>query len=707
MLTINIKKELTQEEFDRLYRRCESACKGIEEHRTLIKTLEETICQIIPAFGIHILVVNSQEGVYHLPTSETTYRFEKGLLAESFRTKQPFILNLVEQSFLYHPQYDNLSHEEIKGILVVPIVDESPTNEVVAMVWASTAKGSLNQYTQQDITYINRFAHLIKHYLLSSERVVSVERPASPTPPTVAVVPESSSLEVYPKEVYQALEAKYQQEQAYFSATVHDIRTPMNGVIGFLELLETMEEDPQKREYIKSALSSGRDMVMLINDILDFSKISSGNMTVEHQPFSPLEEFSDMSKLFFINTQKRGIRFCVFIDPMLPVEITSDYHRIKQVMSNLLSNALKFTPKGGEISLRLEYDAPRDALRVSVRDTGAGIAKDRQEAIFSPYTQEKDSTSREHGGTGLGLSISQQLIVLLGGKLELESVEGEGSEFYFSIPCQSTTGALPIVERQEMEGVRVLLYQGTQTQKPHTMKAVEQYFEAFGMVSTWSHEGISLDREAFDLLVILREDTTHNEEKLQELLDKDFPILIVYDAYISEHNWFVGRVERVYMPLLPKELATKVLTILRSIELEMSLQQQQENRLLKKCKNKLALVVDDNSINRQLMKVMLERYHFGVIVCESGEDALIESNQEYFDLIFMDENMLGLSGVETVQEVRRLERDKGTLIPSVIFGYTGDTGREIKEAFIDAGANDVVTKPITLKRLEEVIITYL
>jgi len=704
--SMKIKKELTQEAFDSLLVECEERCSLLHNREELIVALEETICQIIPAFGIHVLVVNSQEGVYHLPTSETTYRFEKGLLAESFRTKQPFILNLVEQSFLYHPQYDNLSHEEIKGILVVPIVDESPTNEVVAMVWASTAKGSLNQYTKRDIDYMNRFSRVILAHLFGGERPPI---PTQPTPTPTPSFPRVSEREDegYYKRVYEALEAKYKKEQAYFSATVHDIRTPMNGVIGFLELLETMEEDSKKQEYIKSALSSGRDMVMLINDILDFSKISSGNMTVEHQPFSPLEAFSDISKLFFINTQKRGIDFCVFIDPMLPVEITSDYHRIKQVMSNLLSNALKFTPKGGEISLRLEYDASRDALRVSVRDTGAGIAKDRQEAIFSPYTQEKDSTSREYGGTGLGLSISQQLIVLLGGKLELESVEGEGSEFYFSIPCQSTTGALPIVETQEMEGVRVLLHQGRHTQKPHTMKAVEQYFEAFGMVSTWSHEGISLNREAFDLLVILREDATHNEEKLQELLDKDFPILIVYDAYINEHNWFVGRVERLYMPLLPKELATKVLTILRSIELEVSLQQQYEDRLLKKCKNKLALVVDDNSINRQLMKVMLERYHFGVIVCESGEDALIESNREYFDLIFMDENMLGLSGVETVQEVRRLERDKGTLIPSIIFGYTGDTGREIKEAFINAGANDVVTKPITLKRLEEVIINYL
>jgi len=703
--SMKIKKELTQEAFDSLLVECEERCSSLHDREELIVALEETIRKIIPAFVIHILLVDAQTHSYHAPFFQGVRSFEQGLIAESFKSKQPLLINLLEQSLLYHPQYDNLTTESLKGILVVPIVD-TQSHAVVAMIWASTAKGSLNQYTKRDIDYMNRFSRVILAHLFGGERPPIPTRPTPTPPPSSPRVSERED-EGYYKRAYEALEAKYKKEQAYFSATVHDIRTPMNGVIGFLELLETMEEDPEKQEYIESALSSGRDMVMLINDILDISKISSGNMTIEQQPFSPLEEFADMSKLFFLNATKRGVEFSVFIDPLLPEKIVSDYHRIKQVITNLLSNALKFTQKGESITLRLEYLATQDALKVSVADTGIGIALDRQEAIFSPYIQEKDSTSREHGGTGLGLSISQQLIVLLGGKLELTSVEGEGSEFYFTIPCQSPDSTPTLLQSHELEGVRVLLYQNPSHERSPAMESVCRYFESFSMEYEWSQEGVALDRDAFDLFVIAREDTTHKEEKLQELLDLDFPLLIVYDGYVSEHNWFVGRVDRVYMPLLPQELHTKLLHILRSRELEMSLQQQQEDTLMRKCKNKLALVVDDNSINRQLMKVMLERLHFAVIVAPSGEDALIECQKEYFDLIFMDENMLGFSGVETVEKIRILEKKKGTLIPSVIFGYTGDTGREIKEKFIGAGANDVVTKPITIPRLEEVILTYM
>ena len=211
----------------------------------------------------------------------------------------------------------------------------------------------------------------------------------------------------------------------------HEIRTPLNAILGFIDLLKEKEKDKEKLQYIKTIHSSSVSLLGIINDILDFSKIESGNMEIDKIDFNVEEEFKTLIDLFRSKASEKSISLVLNMDPNMPSALHSDPLRIKQVIANLISNALKFTPRNGKVVVNIRYKNER--LFVSVSDTGIGIPKDKQKEIFKAFSQAESSTTRKYGGTGLGLTISSRLISLLGGTLKVQSKEGEGSTFMFEI----------------------------------------------------------------------------------------------------------------------------------------------------------------------------------------------------------------------------------------------------------------------------------
>jgi signal transduction histidine kinase/ActR/RegA family two-component response regulator len=211
----------------------------------------------------------------------------------------------------------------------------------------------------------------------------------------------------------------------------HEIRTPLNAIMGFIDLLKEKESDSEKLQYMKTIQNSSIALLGIINDILDFSKIESGNLAIDKVDFNVEDEFKTLVELFMAKASEKSINLELIMDPNMPSALHSDPLRIKQVIANLISNAIKFTPRNGKVVLNIRYTNGK--LAVSVSDNGIGIPKDKQKHIFKAFSQAETSTTRKYGGTGLGLTISSRLISLLGGVLKLESVEGEGSTFSFEI----------------------------------------------------------------------------------------------------------------------------------------------------------------------------------------------------------------------------------------------------------------------------------
>jgi len=218
----------------------------------------------------------------------------------------------------------------------------------------------------------------------------------------------------------------------------HEIRTPLNAILGFIDLLKEESKDRMKSlEYLNIMEDSSRSLITIIEDILDFSKIENGKLTIDKIDFNTKVEFELITKLFDAQCSQKNIFLSLYLDDNLPEVINSDPLRIKQVVSNLISNAVKFTPSGKSISVVISYK--NNLLNISVKDEGMGIEEDKLVHIFEAFNQEDNSTTREFGGTGLGLSISNSLVKLLGGKLKVDSVKDKGSEFYFSLPVKKGT----------------------------------------------------------------------------------------------------------------------------------------------------------------------------------------------------------------------------------------------------------------------------
>ncbi len=228
----------------------------------------------------------------------------------------------------------------------------------------------------------------------------------------------------------------------------HEIRTPLNAIIGFIELLREKETDNEKKKYLEVVNSSSNNLLEIINDILDFSKIESGKLSIDNIDFDPVEEFKVTKRLFKAKAAQKGVNLYVSYSE-LPKSLNGDILRIKQVLNNLISNAVKFTHEGNSIYLDIEY--MDGFLKAKVKDEGIGISKEYQETIFDKFSQEDTSTTRKYGGTGLGLAISFELVKLMGGELKVKSEQEKGSEFYFSIPLKEGSA----VESEKIEDIRI------------------------------------------------------------------------------------------------------------------------------------------------------------------------------------------------------------------------------------------------------------
>lgn len=524
------------------------------------------------------------------------------------------------------------------------------------------------------------------------------------------------TLEKREQELEQARDAALESARVKgeFAANVsHEIRTPLNGVLGMLELLGGMGLTAKQREHLEIARTSGESLLALINDILDFSRIESGGMKIEQYEFAIAPLLDDVLDILGEQARHKELDVAYIIDPDVPETILSDANRLRQVLINLVSNAIKFTHEG-EVEIVVGVHADRngeDCLRIAVRDTGIGISEEAQAHIFDSFAQADGSTTREYGGSGLGLAISRQLVGLLGGTLNVRSTPGQGSLFTVSLPLGEQTCVATPVEASVpvLEGLRLLIVDDNETMR----RSLSRFAQYWGMACSVAANGIEAKEK-------LR--TGHNTGRPIDivLVDKGMPIVsgdallrsIRSDSDLDALRVVImtgrdrnGRSEfrmagasgYLMKPITAPRLKECLIQVAKldqpSGGIQIASGDHAENYL--GCQ---VLVVEDNRANQKVATGMLERLGCRVELAGNGADALEKASRHRYDLIFMDCQMPVMDGFDATRQIRALERE-GEHVP--IVALTATVGTEEVGRCKKVGMDDVLGKPIRLDGLKQ------
>ena len=472
----------------------------------------------------------------------------------------------------------------------------------------------------------------------------------------------------------------------------HEIRTPLNGIIGFMDLLARSPLDQRQGEFVETIRRSAGNMLSIINGILDLSKIESGKLELERVPFDPRAELESVVDMFRSAAAAAGVRFYSFIDPNLPARLIGDALRLKQVLTNLISNSLKFTPGGRSVSVdvrRLGAGARRCRIRFSVADEGIGIPADRQRLILEAFTQADTSVARRFGGTGLGLAISTNLVSRMGGQLELESEEGKGSTFRFVLDLPIESSAPP----RSLPTVGVALVTGRSSRLEELL---EDYLVALRcrVLKAESAERIP---SGADLVVLASAGEV--QEAVASYSRCGLPVLLVTEAGESAVPT-PPAVRVIEAPVHGSKLYDAVAEIAfgetaRRIVARAAAPSEARAR-------GRALVAEDNPVNQKLVGYMLREAGLEVDVAGDGAEAVRLFDGGRYDVVFMDASMPVLDGIEATRMILELEGRTGRPHTPIV-ALTAHAIKGDRERFLQAGMDDYLSKPIDTDALARVL----
>ncbi len=507
----------------------------------------------------------------------------------------------------------------------------------------------------------------------------------------------ASVLKLYTDTIYQkeqeALNASKAKEY-FLSNMSHEIRTPLNAILGFVSLLRDETTNPRYQQYLDIISNSGENLLHIINDILDFSKLRSGEFTVDPQPFNIHDEISHTMELFVPSANSKSITLTSFIDPSIPYEIVADALRIKQIVGNFLSNAIKFSHPSGAI--HVEARCSDGLLTLSVKDNGIGIATGDQERIFDAFSQAQEGVVKVNEGTGLGLSICKQLAVHMGGTIELESLTGEGSLFSLKIPVIANRECeIAKFDASIFDGIRfgLLMYDPSESYK---LESLQRYWDHFGL----NIQLVTTIQEECDLLIFL--ESSMDDEKREIIIRNRIPSVAILDFLDDRYD----TIETI-VPLTFPIYCTKLQSVLSEVLGVNKSYDPVENGANKRRGfiGKI-LVAEDNIANQELIKIILEKYGLNYLIASNGEDAVNTYQVEYVDLIFMDEQMPKMNGHEATAAILEYEKEmKREHTP--IVALTANVIKGARERSIQNGYDAFLGKPIVMRDIEQIFERYL
>ncbi|HQV41271.1 MAG TPA: response regulator [Moraxellaceae bacterium] len=479
----------------------------------------------------------------------------------------------------------------------------------------------------------------------------------------------------------------------------HEIRTPLNGIMGFTKLLLKNPLTPRQLDYVRTIQKSSDSLLAIINDVLDLSKIEAGKLVLDYTPLDIEDVIFDVLNMLAPMAEEKNIEQVAFIYDDVPRHLMGDPLRLKQILINLVNNAIKFTPKG-EIIVRcmLENQTERHALvRISVTDTGIGLSESARADLFRAFSQGDPSTTRKFGGTGLGLVISRHLIEQMHGEISVESTPGEGSTFWFTIRADLDRFTQPPIAGDQLKGRTIMVAEPQDVSRQFLINTLEHWGANCTSITSLSELRESLKQATPDALILSLglsgNDAISVNSILKELRElMQGPIILLArntDPSLEQAAYPTSHVTALCKPVPPRDLYAQLSGMLSAMSAQMALLPSgNEPKPLR------VLAVDDNPANLKLVCALLDELNVKTFSASNGHEAIRLCKESDIDLVFMDIQMPGMNGLEATQAIRQHEKDSGGTRHVPIVALTAHAMANEREALLKSGMDDYLTKPV-------------